>query len=305
MERFYSHGKLLLSGEYAVLDGAVALALPTRLGQWLEVSQHPGPGLEWVSLGADGTEWLHEHISSAEWETPPPEGPMPKEARERLLHILQVLVALQPETAQRLNGIRMTTRLEFPRNWGLGTSSTLLANLAEWAGVDPYALLDRSFGGSGYDLACARHDGPLYYSRKPGTAPEIITAPFDPPFARQLRFVYLGQKQDSREGIALYRKKGKAGAAFLQAVSNLSRELATARELDAFCNAMDRHERLISDHLGIPAVKHRLFSDFPGSVKSLGAWGGDFVLAANAASDDEYFRRLGYTTQFSYPELIL
>ena len=32
---FYSHGKLLLSGEYVVLDGALSLAIPTKYGQSL------------------------------------------------------------------------------------------------------------------------------------------------------------------------------------------------------------------------------------------------------------------------------
>ena len=30
---FYSNGKLLITGEYVVLDGAKALALPTKYGQ--------------------------------------------------------------------------------------------------------------------------------------------------------------------------------------------------------------------------------------------------------------------------------
>jgi mevalonate kinase len=37
MQTFYSHGKLLISSEYAVLDGAQALALPTKFGQTLKV----------------------------------------------------------------------------------------------------------------------------------------------------------------------------------------------------------------------------------------------------------------------------
>ncbi|MEM0993828.1 MAG: GHMP kinase, partial [Bacteroidota bacterium] len=34
---YYAHGKLLLTGEYAVLDGAVALAVPSKLGQRLDI----------------------------------------------------------------------------------------------------------------------------------------------------------------------------------------------------------------------------------------------------------------------------
>ena len=33
MQRFYSNGKLLLSGEYLILDGATGIALPTTFGQ--------------------------------------------------------------------------------------------------------------------------------------------------------------------------------------------------------------------------------------------------------------------------------
>jgi len=39
-QSFYGNGKLLLSAEYFVLDGAVALALPTKLGQSLHVQEN-------------------------------------------------------------------------------------------------------------------------------------------------------------------------------------------------------------------------------------------------------------------------
>ena len=38
-QNFYSNGKLLLTAEYLVLDGAKALALPTKFGQDLEVKK--------------------------------------------------------------------------------------------------------------------------------------------------------------------------------------------------------------------------------------------------------------------------
>jgi hypothetical protein len=34
---FYSNGKLLITGEYLILDGAKGLALPTKMGQNLSV----------------------------------------------------------------------------------------------------------------------------------------------------------------------------------------------------------------------------------------------------------------------------
>lgn len=41
MNRFYSHGKFLLTGEYLVLEGALALALPLKLGQTMTVETFP------------------------------------------------------------------------------------------------------------------------------------------------------------------------------------------------------------------------------------------------------------------------
>ena len=49
---FYGHGKLLLTGEYFVLDGAMALALPTTVGQSMKVRYRHSyqPTLNWKSF---------------------------------------------------------------------------------------------------------------------------------------------------------------------------------------------------------------------------------------------------------------
>jgi hypothetical protein len=51
-------------------------------------------------------------------------------------------------------GYNITTHLNFPKKWGLGTSSTLINNIAQWLQIDAFTLLNNSFGGSGYDIAC-------------------------------------------------------------------------------------------------------------------------------------------------------
>ena len=301
---YYSHGKLLLSGEYAVLDGARALALPTRPGQWLEVSEDRGQGLSWTSLDADGTPWLEARFEPEALAQAPGPGPFPTDPAARLLRILQTAVSLQPAFLHKTRGRRVITRLEFPRQWGLGSSSTLLANLAEWAETDPYALLDRTLGGSGYDLACAAADHPIYYQRTAPHQPRVEAAPFDPPFAESLWFVYLNVKQDSREGIERYRRLQSVPESLLAEISALGGHLATAATLPAFREALDRHEALISGLLGLPTVKKRLFPDYAGSLKSLGAWGGDFILAAGDSDTPHYFREKGYVTCLPCRELI-
>ena len=61
-ESFYSHGKLLLTGEYLVLDGAKGLALPTKLGQWLTVENHEDNSILWTSFDENNEVWFKEEF---------------------------------------------------------------------------------------------------------------------------------------------------------------------------------------------------------------------------------------------------
>ena len=57
---FFSHGKLLLTGEYLVLDGAKALAIPTQQGQEMSVEILPGSGnIYWTAKDINGNIWLN------------------------------------------------------------------------------------------------------------------------------------------------------------------------------------------------------------------------------------------------------
>lgn len=301
MTNFRANGKLLLTGEYAVLDGATALALPTKPGQTLHF-EPGGEQLHWRSYDADGVCWFEATLDvptfSIRQSTDAATG-------ERLRQILRAAQQLNPDFAPC--GVA-TTRLEFSRNWGLGTSSTLIAMMANWAGVDAYRLLEGTFGGSGYDVACATASGPILFRRTAAGQAQVEPAAFDPPFAAHLQFVYLGQKQDSREGIRRYRERaGQAGQDWLDAVSGIAAECMAATQLVAFESALRKHERLIGDVLGLPPVQSMLFPDYWGTVKSLGAWGGDFVLAAAAGSPEDtraYFQQKGLGVALSYEELI-
>ena len=101
---FYSHGKLLLSGEYAVLDGATALAVPTRLGQWLHVEASGTDGMEWESQNPDGSAWFKTRFQEDDFTHPEPLTTFPTGIRERLLYMLRAAVTLNPEFAKRLIG---------------------------------------------------------------------------------------------------------------------------------------------------------------------------------------------------------
>lgn len=301
--RFYAHGKLLISGEYVVLDGALALALPTIQGQVMEVldAELSQPTLTWISHHPDKKVWLKIVFSLPDLEII---GIEDKRAL-RLQQILRSARELNPGFLKEEKGQVVHTFLEFPLEWGLGSSSTLISSFAKWAGVNPYELLEKTFGGSGYDIAAAEAEGPIFF-RKKGN--EIITepAPFNPSFKDKLFFVYLNKKKDSREGIQLYKKR-KMDDASINEISEISKSLTQTQSLTEFEILLNQHERIISDHLNLQFAKSLYFSDYWGSIKSLGAWGGDFVLVTSHKSELQtinYFTQKGFKSIIPYKDII-
>ena len=160
---FYSNGKLLLTGEYLVLDGAKALAIPTKFGQDLVVQKIKEPEIIWGSFTHTGECWFEAVFDLKKLRLINCTFNSDKEGSseviaETLLEILEEAKKLNPGFLASENGFVVKTTLTFPRNWGLGTSSTLINSIATWAKVDAFKLLWNSFKGSGYDIACAQND---------------------------------------------------------------------------------------------------------------------------------------------------
>ena len=301
---FYSHGKLLITGEYAVLDGGVGLAVPTKPGQYLNISPLEQRDLLWKSFDSHGVAWFKTAISIAELISYPPREHMEDTVRNRLLKILAEAHRLNPGFLEGDQGHLVNTRLEFPNEWGLGSSSTLINNVAQWAEVDAFSLLENSFGGSGYDIACAQHGQPILYRREQGR-PWVREVAFTPPFREQLFFVHLNKKQDSRESIKAFRQSKTKADNYIAASGALAERFIQASTLREFEAAMDAHESMVSEILGIPAVGTARFPDFSGSTKSLGGWGGDFILASGGEDARAYFKARGYSTVIGWEEMIL
>jgi len=293
---FYSNGKLLLTAEYLVLDGAEALAVPSVYGQYLEVEEIPGNLLVWKSLDENGNIWFENSLKIREENLPV--ASEKDTISETLLAILRQAKISNPLFLSENKGFQVTTRLNFNRSWGLGTSSTLIANIAKWAEIDAYTLLHKSFGGSGYDIACALHNKPIIYSNKT-FPPKVKEVSLDWNFKDELFFVYLNRKQDSKEAIANYRQysnldgrlAGKKEIA-IQEINALTNAILKSSSLSEFENLLEDHEELLSDILGQSKIKELYFSDYSGKIKSLGGWGGDFILATRRDALD-YFRLKG------------
>ena len=291
---FFAHGKLLLTGEYAVLDGALAIALPTQYGQEMHITPSEREGIFFRSLTQKGIPWYEGQLFVG--DTNP--------ITQTLERILSQAQRMQANFLTD-QSVRVETKLDFPREWGLGSSSTLISMIAQWAEVDPYELLWNSFGGSGYDIACARASSPILYQLTEGKA-KVYPIYYNPPFATSLFFVYLNKKQNSREGIALYQGLKKNKRPLVTQLSQLTEEIYRTHSLDTFSKLLSEHEAVLSSYLRLPTVKDSLFKDFSGTIKSLGAWGGDFVLAIGEESYiKEYFISKGMQTILPFTQMIL
>lgn len=295
---------MLLSGEYAVLDGAKALCLPTKLGQKLQVKPSRGSDLIWISQDTKGERWFEAHISLYDFS---PVKTNNEEIAKYIGKLLKNSVRLNSEFLDKWNGFKVITDLEFPLDWGLGSSSSLTYAVSQWADINPFFLHFKMSDGSGYDIACAGADGPLHYSLKDD---ELSYAEIDysPSFKDKLYFVYLENKVDSNAAVTNYLKSGNNRKQTSEEITAITDELITCNALSKFEELITKHEDIIASATGQTKVKDSKFGDYWGVIKSLGAWGGDFVLATSdksSAETREYFRSKGLETVIPYEDLIL
>lgn len=302
---YRSNGKLLLTAEYAVLDGAKALAIPTKYGQSLKVTPNGSNIINWKSHNELGAVWFESEITLKEITTFDGTRKPCDTTRERLIQILNAAQDLNPDFLTSNLGYHVSTDQDFNRFWGLGTSSTLINNIANWANVDAFKLLQKTFGGSGYDIACAQHDHPITFQLDAQNKPLVKPVNFSPNFKHQLYFVYLNQKQNSRAGIEAYKNHGDLNTDCIIRINAITEAMIDCQTLSEFKNLIAVHEALISNLVRQEPIKTQLFPDFDGAVKSLGAWGGDFVLVACDANPTSYFNECGFGTVIPYVDMVL
>ena len=306
-KQFYSNGKLLITAEYLILDGAKGLALPTKFGQNLIVKKIDQPKIIWRSFDLKKNIWFDCVFDLPKLEIIYSNNS--SEISNTLQKILREALKLIPITIgtdflQSKKGYSIETNLTFPNNWGLGTSSTLINNIAQWAKVDAFELLQNSFGGSGYDIACAQNNNPITYQLI-DNKPIIESENFNPIYKDQLFFVYLNKKQNSKEAINNYHKNKNNVFAFAEEISKITNSVVHSKNIAELDELLMEHEKIIASIIKQTTVKEKLFSDYFGQMKSLGAWGGDFILATGNEDSPKYFKNKGFNTIISYRDMIL
>ncbi|MEI6677206.1 MAG: GYDIA family GHMP kinase [Mariniphaga sp.] len=299
---FKSHAKLMVSGEYVVLKGALSLALPLQFGQKLTVSEIDGtPSVLWKSM-INNDLWFYTTLLLPDLQILDTNR---VDLSETLQKTLKAAKVLNPHFLESNNIFQATSNMNFNPDWGVGSSSSFISNIAYWADCDPFELNNLIFTGSGYDIACARSSVPIIFERK-GDQPHYREAKFSPVFNRQLFFIYLNQMQNSKESIGKL-KLSKITKEDIQMITKITLQLENAEHLNLFQILMEQHEAIIAKIIGEIPIKVLKFKDFDGSVKSLGAWGGDFILAASTASEEyvrNYFISNGLNTIFRYDEIV-
>lgn len=297
---YHANGKLLLTGEYLVLHGAKAIALPLKVGQRLKVSAKFSSDLIGWKAFYDEQVWFSCELNPENFSVSHTTDP---EKAQTLSNIFQTIRSLNP--AFRPNaGTILETTLETNPEWGFGSSSTLISLLSQWSNVDPFVLNELVFNGSGFDIACATADGPIFFVKNKPTQPVTLNYPF----ADQLFLVYSGQKKKTLTEVNTFLKEKKVSSALIDEVAALADEFSVCCDQNEFNRLIRQHEQLVGSLIGKTPVKADTFADFEGEIKSLGAWGGDFYLVSTNLSFSgvkKYFKNKGLNTIFRWNELIL
>ena len=295
----YSNGKVLLTGEYVILDGALSLAAPTKFGQHLKFQENLSNFINWKSKNFDGNIWFECLITS---DTLKVKSTSSQKISNTLVEIINFIREYNPAFLKNC-GSDISTNLTFEKNLGLGSSSTLISNLSKISGVNPYTINNKIFKGSGYDIACAESISPILY--KLDKDQKIINeVSFKPSFNEHIYFVYLNKKQNSILEIEKY-NKNKASNSIINEISDITSEILVCNSIDRFNKLIEAHELIISKLISKQTVKDLLFKDFDGYIKSLGAWGGDMIMVTSQIDPSKYFIEKGYSTIFKFKELLV
>ena len=270
----------------------------------MTVKQTRKSDIFWKSYDTQNEEWFMAQISLYDFSAVKTNDEVKAQYLKKLL---KGAVRLNSEFLSKWNGFDVKTYLEFNKDWGLGSSSTLTYMVAQWAGVNPLLLHFECSNGSGYDVACAGADLPITYCMD-GDEINYTEVDFDPKYADKLFFVHLNQKQSSSFAIDLYLKQAKRRKTLAKKQTAITESILKCNSFNKFKELITEHETITSEHIGLPTLNHAHFGDFDGAVKSLGAWGGDFILAASDIGTENvksYFQSKGFDTIISYEEMRL
>ena len=290
--KFKSNGKLLITSEYLVMKGAMALAIPAKLDQELNVISTNSDFVNWKSFNKDNQIWYEEKFFLDK-------GTLIYHGKKNKMSDLIVRLfdyIHKFNNPEKSIGNEFIWKINFNINWGLGSSSTLINNLSKWAKVNPYKLLFSVFNGSGYDIACCDKSNPIIFQKKDDYL-SVSDTTFNPNFLNNLFLIFLNKKQDTQKSVQNFLETDQSLSEGINQINEIVDEIENVKDITTFESLIERHEKIIANILQMPTIQNEKFPDYNnGVIKSLGSWGGDFVLATGDEKSLDYFEEKGFNT---------
>ena len=288
--KFKSNGKLLITSEYLVMKGAMALAIPAKLDQELNVISTNSDFVNWKSFNKDNQIWYEEKFFLDK-------GTLIYHGEKNKMSDLIVRLfdyIHKFNKPEKSIGNEFIWKINFNINWGLGSSSTLINNLSKWAKVNPYKLLFSVFNGSGYDIACCDKSNPIIFQKKDNYL-SVSDTTFNPNFLNNLFLIFLNKKQDTQKSVQNFLETDQSHSEGINQINEIVHEIENVKDITTFESLIERHEKIIANILQMPTIQNEKFPDYNnGVIKSLGSWGGDFVLATGDEKSVDYFEEKGF-----------
>ena len=290
--KFKSNGKLLITSEYLVMKGAMALAIPAKLDQELNVRSTNSDFINWKSFNKENQIWYEEKFFLDK-------GTLIYHGKKNKMSDLIVRLfdyIHKFNNPEKSIGNEFIWKINFNINWGLGSSSTLINNLSKWAKVNPYKLLFSVFNGSGYDIACCDKSNPIIFQKKDDYL-SVSDTTFNPNFLNNLFLIFLNKKQDTQKSVQNFLETDQSLSEEINQINEIVDEIESVKDITTFESLIERHEKIIANILQMPTIQNEKFPDYNnGVIKSLGSWGGDFVLATGDEKSVDYFEEKGFNT---------
>lgn len=284
----------MLCGEYAVTIGVEALALPVSLGQWMYVWEFDSPGggdrLIWEAKEKDGSTWLNESFALP-LETMEAETEKSSE-RDRSREVLHSMLSMVAEGFWKTGkSYRIETQLEFERSSGLGSSSTMVANFARFAGLDAQKVQQKVLGGSGYDVAVAELGKGLVFWKNAEVA-NWDAWKLSADLTSKWKIVFLGKKQNSRNALADVKVKlmeMEKDDFLMHQLQQVCAAVKMANQVPMLEAGLEMWQAILAMSLGLETpYQHFKFQPSKGGLcKWLGAWGGDMLLINDVFEESE------------------
>lgn len=300
----YSHGKIMLAGEYLVVAGSKALSLPLKFGQKLVISYNEDGPHEVLWKTFEGESQPIEFnfpIEDIDQQRYKPEG-----KRGYLLKLLRSARKINPEFLSKKGLYVAESTFEQGLKPGFGQSSSLISNIANWAGIDVYRLNRLVSKGSGYDIATARADSAILYTKN-CPQPDIEPVDLKEEIIKHIYLVHLNRKENTEKSISLFVKLLRSKKKAVASMNRIVEKMVASETVKTFGETMEEHDKLLAGLLRRKAIKPLYFNEFKGWIKSSGAWGGDYILALTKEDESyvkAYFDEKGFKKVIKLKELL-